>query len=65
MPSNVYWHNKATIRMLPIDMAKYSIVCINKSDNITIDGRIFIGDFEMRIGRVGEWGHGMKCEGTV
>lgn len=65
LPSNVYWHNKATIKMLPNDLDWYNIVYINKSDNVTIDGGSFVGDALNHIGNTGEWGHGIKCGGAT
>ena len=64
IPSNVYWHNEAIVRMLPSDMEWYNIVYLNKSENVTIDGGCFIGDVESHKGKTGEWGHGIKCGGA-
>ena len=64
VPSNVYWHNLATIKMLPNDLEWYNIVYINKSSNVTIDGGIFEGDMMSHYGVNGEWGHGIKCSGA-
>lgn len=65
VPSNVYWHNEATIKMLPTDLEWYNIVLLNKSNNVTIDGGMFIGDVEKHKGQTGEWGHGIKCGGAT
>lgn len=65
LPSNVYWHNKAKIHMLPSDMTKYNIVLINNVHNVTIDGGEFIGDMRDHTGTEGEWGHGIKCAGAT
>lgn len=65
VPSNVYWHNEATIKMLPTDLEWYNIVYLNKSNNVTIDGGTFIGDVENHKGNTGEWGHGIKCGGAT
>lgn len=65
IPSNVYWHNEATIKMLPTDLEWYNIVLLNKSNNVTIDGGMFIGDVEKHKGQTGEWGHGIKCGGAT
>ncbi len=65
IPSNVYWHNEATIKMLPTDLEWYNIVYLNKSNNVTIDGGSFIGDVENHKGKTGEWGHGIKCGGAT
>ena len=65
IPSNVYWHNKSTIKMLPTDLEWYNIVLIEKANNITIDGGSFIGDLFNHIGNKGEWGHGIKCAGAT
>lgn len=65
VPSNVYWHNKAEIRMLPTDLSKYSTVLLDRCDNVTIDGGTFVGDVRTHIGDKGEWGHGIKCNGTT
>ena len=64
IPSNVYWHNEATIKMLPTDLEWYNIVYLNKSTNVTIDGGRFMGDVEHHKGNSGEWGHGIKCGGA-
>lgn len=64
VPSNVYWHNKGNIMMLPNDMAHYSLVYLNKVVNVTIDGGSFIGDVKNHYGSAGEWGHGIKCGGA-
>ena len=64
VPSNVYWHNEATIKMLPTDMDWYNIVYLQKSNNVTIDGGAFMGDVESHKGKTGEWGHGIKCGGA-
>lgn len=64
VPSNVYWHNEATIKMLPTDMDRYNIVYLQKSNNVTIDGGAFIGDVESHKDKTGEWGHGIKCGGA-
>ena len=65
VPSNVYWHNEAIIKMLPTDLEWYNIVYLNKSNNVTIDGGTFIGDVENHKGNTGEWGHGIKCGGAT
>lgn len=64
IPSNVYWHNEANIKMLPTDLEWYNIVYLNKSTNVTIDGGRFMGDVEHHKGNSGEWGHGIKCGGA-
>ena len=64
VPSNVYWHNKATICQLATDLQKYSFVLINKSDNVTIDGGSFIGDVKLHTDKGGEWGHGINVTGA-
>ena len=63
VPSNVYWHNKATIKMLPSSYEKYNIVLIDRTSNITIEGGRFIGDIANHRGNTGEWGHGIKVRG--
>ena len=65
VPSNVYWHNKAEIRMLPTDLSWYNTVLLNKVENVTIDGGSFIGDVVSHQGKEGEWGHGIKCGGAT
>lgn len=65
IPSNIYWHNDAIIQMLPNGYTKYSIVLLNKVDNIIIEGGIFIGDVTGHLGKDGEWGHGIKCSGAT
>lgn len=64
VPSNTYWHNSATICMLPSDYDKYFIVYLNMADNVTIDGGEFIGDALNHTGTTGELGHGIKCGGA-
>lgn len=64
VPSNVYWHNKAVIKMIPNDLDWYNMVLLDKSDNVTIDGGTFIGDVLSHKGNTGEWGHGIKCGGA-
>lgn len=64
LPSNVYWHNSSIIKLLPCDFKHYSIVHINLSNNVTIDGGKFIGDAQEHNGNEGEWGHGIKCSGA-
>ena len=65
VPSNVYWHNEATICQLPTDSPKYGFVVLHKSDNVTIDGGTFVGDVKEHIGQKGEWGHGIKLAGAT
>lgn len=64
VPSNVYWHNKATICQIGTDLTRYSLVLINKSNNVIIDGGLFIGDVKRHIDKGGEWGHGIKVAGS-
>lgn len=64
VPSNVYWHNQATIKMLPNKLEWYNIVYIHKSSDVTIDGGVFEGDIMAHQGTTGEWGHGIKCGGA-
>ena len=64
IPSNVYWHNRATIRQLPTDIPKYSLVLLQNSNHVTIDGGVFVGDVLKHIGDKGEWGHGIKIAGA-
>lgn len=65
VPSNVYWHNSATVCQLPSDSSKFSLVLIHKSDNVTIDGGVFVGDVQSHLGNTGEWGHGIKVAGAT
>ena len=64
VPSNVYWHNMATICQLPTDSPRYGFVLIRKSNNVTIDGGLFVGDVKSHLGKNGEWGHGIKVAGA-
>lgn len=64
-PSNVYWHNLSTIRMLPCSYTHYSIVLLHRVKDVTIDGGLFIGDVNGHVGKEGEWGHGIKCSGST
>lgn len=64
VPSNVYWHNKATICQLKTDLQKYALVLIKKSNNVTIDGGSFIGDVRQHIDKGGQWGYGIKVAGS-
>ena len=64
VPSNIYWHNLATICQLPTDSPKYGFVLIRKSNNVTIDGGVFVGDVKSHTGKDGEWGHGIKVAGA-
>jgi len=64
VPSNVHWHNKATICLMPTELTHYSIVEICKENNIVIDGGVFIGDLVHHKGTKGEWGHGIACKGA-
>lgn len=65
VPSNVYWHNKATICQLKTDLQRYAFVLIGRSSNVTIDGGSFIGDVKSHIEKGGEWGHGIKIAGST
>lgn len=65
VPSNVYWHNSATLCQLPTDSPKYSFVLLHKSNNVTIDGGEFVGDVQTHTGTDGEWGHGIKVAGAT
>ena len=65
VPSNVYWHNSATLRQLPANYPKYSFVLLHKSNNVTIDGGEFVGDVKPHTGTEGEWGHGIKVAGAT
>ena len=42
--SKTYWHNEATIVEIPNDFTKSSLVLIHGSNDVTIDGGVFIGD---------------------
>ena len=64
IPSNVYWHNSATIQLRPSDYTHYAIVSIKQVNNVVIDGGVFIGDLKTHMGTKGEWGHGIKVEGS-
>lgn len=64
LPSNVYWHNKATICQLETDLPRYALVLINKSKNVTIEGGAFVGDVKRHVDKGGEWGHGIKVAGS-
>ena len=63
IPSNTYWHNSATIKQLPTDLQKYSLVLIKQVSNVTLDGGEFVGDVQTHNGEKGEWGHGIKVAG--
>ena len=63
VPSNVYWHNSATIKQLPTDLQKYALVLIKQVSNVIIDGGEFVGDVQTHNGEKGEWGHGIKVAG--
>lgn len=65
VPSNVYWHNSATIQQLPTSLQKYSLVLIKQASYVTIDGGEFIGDVRAHLGNEGEWGHGIKVAGST
>lgn len=65
VPSNVYWHNSATICQLPTISSKYGFVLVQKSNNVTIDGGTFVGDVRHHEGKGGEWGHGIKIAGST
>lgn len=64
IPSNTYFHSKATIRELPNDFSYSSLVSIKKQNNVIIDGGKYYGDVETHTGDKGEWSHGIKCEGS-
>lgn len=64
LPSNVYWHNSSIIKLLPCNYKHYSIVYLLNSENVTIDGGVFIGDAINHIEAEGEWGHGIKLGGA-
>lgn len=64
VPSNVYWHNSATICQLATDISKSSLVLLHKSTNVTIEGGEFVGDVKNHLGSIGEWGHGIKLAGA-
>lgn len=64
VPSNVFWHNSATIKLLPSDYTHYAIVSIKQANNVVIDGGVFVGDLKTHLGTKGEWGHGIKIEGS-
>ena len=60
VPSNVYWHNSATLCQLPTNQSKFGFVLLQNSENVTIDGGVFVGDVQTHTGTRGEWGHGIK-----
>ena len=64
VPSHVFWHNKATLQMVPCSFKHYSLIRLQNVEDITIDGGMFIGDVQTHIGTEGEWGHGIKCSGA-
>lgn len=64
VPSNVHWHNSSIIKLKECDYTKYSLVYLNKVENVTIEGGEFIGDLVKHRGVQGEWGHGIKCGGA-
>lgn len=65
LPSNIYWHNKSTISLLPCTFTHYSIALLHRVNNVTIDGGSFVGDVSGHMGTDGEWGHGIKCGGAT
>lgn len=65
VPSHTYWHNTATINMLPNDYEKYNMVLLNKATEVVIDGGTFTGDVMTHYGKTGEWGHGIKLGGAT
>lgn len=65
IPSNIYWHNSATIKQLPTDLQRYALVLIKQVSNVIIDGGEFVGDVQTHIGEKGEWGHGIKVAGAT
>lgn len=65
LPSNIYWHNKSTISLLPCTFTHYSIALLHRVNNVTIDGGSFVGDVSGHMGTDGEWGHGIKCGGVT
>lgn len=64
IPSNVYWHNSATIIQLSTSCTKYGFVLLQNSQNVIIEGGEFVGDVKTHIGKDGEWGHGIKVAGA-
>lgn len=64
VPSNTYWHNKSILKLKECNYTKYSLVLLNKVNNVTIDGGEFVGDLVNHQGSEGEWGHGIKCGGS-
>ena len=64
VPSNLYWHNAATICQRNTDISRYSLVLLHKSDNVIIEGGEFVGDLRTHKGDNGEWGHGIKLAGA-
>lgn len=64
VPSNIYWHNSSTLKLRGCNYSKYSLVLLNKVENVTIDGGLFVGDILEHTGTDGEWGHGIKCGGS-
>ena len=64
VPSNLYWHNSATICQMPTSSQRYGFVLLQNSENVTIEGGAFIGDVKTHIGNEGEWGHGIKVAGA-
>ena len=65
IPSNTHWHNSSIIRLRECNYTKYSLVYLNKVNNVTIDGGEFVGDLVRHLGTQGEWGHGIKCGGAT
>ena len=65
IPSNIYWHNSATIKQLPTDLQRYALVLIKQVSNVIIDGGEFVGDVQTHTGEKGEWGHGIKVAGAT
>lgn len=64
VPSNVYIHNKATIKEIANPYEKTSMFYLENVNNITIDGGKLIGDVRTHLGTKGEWGIGIYPIGS-
>ena len=64
IPSNTYFHSKATIRELPNNYKYAGLISIKQQENVTIDGGRYIGDLKKHLGDVGEWSHGIECRAS-
>lgn len=62
--TQLYFQKGSILKMIPNDKEKYSIININKVENVSVYNAQLVGDRELHKGNNGEWGMGLSIRSS-